>query len=239
VTSSIVTARLELASLSPEFLRLSLAGQADAAAALLGAELPVDWPKGHEHLLQRRLTQLEADPTPQPWLLRAILLRGETLPHPRAPRGTPEGEFGPAPAEVPPHDRAPAPQGPPAAKRLLSGEFGAAFGKVRPLIGLIGFHAPPDANGLVEIGYRILPGYRRHGYATEAAQALLGWATQTHGTQRFKASISPTNEPSLRLIRQLGFHQTGQQHDEIDGLELVFERHAVTSKPYTSDEDTA
>jgi [ribosomal protein S5]-alanine N-acetyltransferase len=212
VTSSIVTARFELASLSPEFLRLSLAGQPEAAAALLGAELPVDWPKRHQHLLQRRLSQLEADSTAQPWLLRAIVLRDPTSP---ALEDLPSG------------------------KRLPSGEFGAAFGKVHPLIGLIGFHAPPDANGLLEIGYRIEPGYRRHGYATEAVVALFAWASRWDGVQRFRASISPTNEPSLRLIKKLGFHQTGQQHDESDGLELVFERHAVTPKPYTSDEDTA
>jgi len=35
--------------------------------------------------------------------------------------------------------------------------------------------------------------------------------------------VSPDNEPSLNLVRKLGFAQTGSQIDEIDGLELVFE----------------
>jgi RimJ/RimL family protein N-acetyltransferase len=92
---------------------------------------------------------------------------------------------------------------------------------------------------MLEIGYRIEPGYRRRGYATEAVQALMAWASSAHGIHRFRASVSPDNTPSLKLIHRFGFHQTGQQWDEVDGLELVFERHAVTPRPYTSDEDTA
>jgi RimJ/RimL family protein N-acetyltransferase len=91
----------------------------------------------------------------------------------------------------------------------------------------------------VEIGYRVEPAFRGHGYATEAVRALFAWATQTQGIHKFRASVSPSNKPSLRLITRLGFQQTGHQHDELDGLELVFERHARTPKPYTSDEDTA
>jgi RimJ/RimL family protein N-acetyltransferase len=37
------------------------------------------------------------------------------------------------------------------------------------------------------------------------------------------SSISPRNEPSLALARKLGFEQVGEQFDEEDGLELVFE----------------
>jgi RimJ/RimL family protein N-acetyltransferase len=40
---------------------------------------------------------------------------------------------------------------------------------------------------------------------------------------RFIASVSPTNEPSLRLIANLGFVRTGEQWDELDGEEYVFE----------------
>jgi len=38
-----------------------------------------------------------------------------------------------------------------------------------------------------------------------------------------RPSISPDNEPSLRLAQQFGFRQVGEQMDEIDGLEYVFE----------------
>lgn len=91
------------------------------------------------------------------------------------------------------------------------------------VIGSVGFHGPPDEAGRLEIGYSVDPGYRRRGYAREAVRAMLDWAHATHGIDTFVASISPDNEPSLRLADQFGFQQVGEQMDEIDGLELVFE----------------
>ncbi len=91
----------------------------------------------------------------------------------------------------------------------------------RDVIGTIGFHAPPDETGRVEIGYRVEPGFRRRGIATECVRALLAWA-ETAGVHRFRASVGPGNVPSLSVIRALGFHQVGVQVDEIDGEELVF-----------------
>jgi RimJ/RimL family protein N-acetyltransferase len=93
----------------------------------------------------------------------------------------------------------------------------------RHVIGSVGFHGPPDERGRAEIGYKVEPAYRRQGIAREAAAALFDWAYREHGVTRFVASISPTNEPSLRLAAGFGFQQVGEQMDEIDGLELVFE----------------
>ena len=91
----------------------------------------------------------------------------------------------------------------------------------REVIGTIGFHAPPDETGRVEIGYRVVEAYRRRGIATECVGALLAWA-QSQGIHRFRASVAPGNGASLAIIRSLGFHQVGVQMDEIDGEELVF-----------------
>ena len=52
---------------------------------------------------------------------------------------------------------------------------------------------------------------------------MFDWASHEHAVRWFIASVSPTNEPSLSLVRKLGFVQTGTQWDEIDGQELVFE----------------
>jgi RimJ/RimL family protein N-acetyltransferase len=93
----------------------------------------------------------------------------------------------------------------------------------KEMIGHIGFHGPPDAGGFVEVGYTVLPEHRRRGYAREAVQALFEWAQEAHDVHRFRASVGPWNEPSLALIAQLGFVQTGTQWDERDGEELVFE----------------
>ncbi len=65
--------------------------------------------------------------------------------------------------------------------------------------------------------------HRRQGVATEVVRALLDWAATEHGVQRFRASVSPDNVPSLATIRKFGFHQVGVQIDDIDGEELVFD----------------
>jgi len=96
----------------------------------------------------------------------------------------------------------------------------------RPVIGTINFHAPPNERGMVEIGYSLLPDYRGRGYAIEAVRALLGWAGRQRGVTVFRASVSPDNERSQHLLAKLGFVQVGEQMDEEDGLELVFERPA-------------
>jgi ribosomal-protein-alanine N-acetyltransferase len=93
----------------------------------------------------------------------------------------------------------------------------------RRVIGTIGFHGPPDDRERLEIGYSVQERYRRQGFAREAVRAMLDWAAGEHGIHRFIASISPANEPSLALTRSFGFVRTGEQMDEIDGLELVFE----------------
>jgi RimJ/RimL family protein N-acetyltransferase len=93
----------------------------------------------------------------------------------------------------------------------------------RHVIGSAGFHAPPDEDGRVEIGYRVEPGYRRQGVASEVVRALFDWAAREHGVTRFRASVSPDNVASLAIIRRLGFREVGVQMDDIDGEELVFE----------------
>jgi RimJ/RimL family protein N-acetyltransferase len=96
------------------------------------------------------------------------------------------------------------------------------------MVGHIGFHGPPGVNGprkpgALEVGYTIFEPFRRRGYATEAVKGILGWAHEEHGVRHFVASIGPDNEPSLALVRRLGFRQTGTQWDDEDGEELVFE----------------
>lgn len=93
----------------------------------------------------------------------------------------------------------------------------------RRVIGSVGFHGPPDEAGRLEIGYSVDPEFRRRGYAIEAVRAMLDWASKRYGVGRFLASVAPDNEPSLGLIRQLGFRRVGEQLDPIDGLEYVFE----------------
>ncbi|HEY7701518.1 MAG TPA: GNAT family protein [Candidatus Limnocylindrales bacterium] len=93
----------------------------------------------------------------------------------------------------------------------------------RRVIGSVGFHAPPDEHGQVEVGYRVEPEYRRQGVATEVVRALFEWAWREHGITRFRASTAPDNLASQAVLARFGFRQVGTQMDEFDGPELVFE----------------
>ena len=164
----VVTSRLRLVSLSLPVLEALLAGDVGRAAARSGVAIDEEGLVGAQHVLRLRHAQLLRDPGEQPWLLRAVVLRGTTT-----------------------------------------------------VVGRIGFHAPPDPRGEVEIGYEIWPGHRRRGYALEAARSLLDWAAQ-QGARRCLASVAPGNTASLALAARLSFTRIGQQVDEVDGLEHVF-----------------
>jgi RimJ/RimL family protein N-acetyltransferase len=93
----------------------------------------------------------------------------------------------------------------------------------RVVIGTVGFHAAPDARGRVELGYEVVPAFRRRGYAREAATGMMRWAAE-QGARIVRASVSPDNAASLAMIARLGFVQVGERLDDEDGPELVFER---------------
>jgi ribosomal-protein-alanine N-acetyltransferase len=90
-------------------------------------------------------------------------------------------------------------------------------------VGKAGFHGSPDADGMVEVGYEVDPEYRRRGYARAAFQELLDRAYADPAVKVFRTSISPDNEASLRLSHSFGLLPNGEQWDEEDGLELIFE----------------
>ncbi|GAA1122304.1 hypothetical protein GCM10009582_19490 [Arthrobacter flavus] len=81
----------------------------------------------------------------------------------------------------------------------------------------------PDADGMVEVGYRIDPNYRRRGYARRALEILLSVAQAQSEVRTVRATISPENTASRTLIEDYGFQAVGEQWDEEDGLEIIFE----------------
>lgn len=97
-------------------------------------------------------------------------------------------------------------------------------------VGYANFHAPPDERGMVEIGYQVLPLHRRRGYASEAARGMWDWAAR-HGARVLRAAVAPDNVPSLALVRNAGFVEVGRQMDDIDGLELIFEKEVPAAEP--------
>jgi [ribosomal protein S5]-alanine N-acetyltransferase len=78
------------------------------------------------------------------------------------------------------------------------------------------------------LGYTVHPAYRRQGIATEAALALMHWAHRQHNQRCFVLSISPHNLPSTSMAESLGFIRCGSKMDDIDGLEIFFQRRFET-----------
>jgi [ribosomal protein S5]-alanine N-acetyltransferase len=95
-------------------------------------------------------------------------------------------------------------------------------------LGSIGFFGPPEAapDGVLEaeVGYGLVEEARGWGFATEALQALL---TETDAAGvRVRASVEPTNKPSVRVLAKCGFTELRGANE--DG-ELVMARPLPTS----------
>jgi len=61
------------------------------------------------------------------------------------------------------------------------------------------------------------------GYASEGVAALLAWASR-RGVRVVRASVGPDNTASQALLARHAFALVGEQFDDEDGRELVFER---------------
>ena len=90
-------------------------------------------------------------------------------------------------------------------------------------VGRAGYHGPPDASGMVEIGYAVDPAHRRRGYARAALEALVQRAAHEPRVRTVRVTISPDNVASYRLASQYGFVEVGKQWDDEDGLEIIYE----------------
>ena len=83
------------------------------------------------------------------------------------------------------------------------------------VVGDIGFFGPPDAAGLLEVGYSIVPNRRRRGYASEAASALVTWALDQPGVQTIVAACDADNAASILTLERVGFRQTGHADSRV------------------------
>lgn len=75
------------------------------------------------------------------------------------------------------------------------------------LIGDAGFQGNSDDNGTVELGYSILPAFRRRGFAFEATTALVRWAFDQPGVRRITAECLADNVGSIRILQKLGMRR--------------------------------
>jgi ribosomal-protein-alanine N-acetyltransferase len=73
------------------------------------------------------------------------------------------------------------------------------------LCGSIGFKGPPDKQGIVEIGYSILPEFQGQGLATEMLAAIVQWAKHQPQVKRIEAETNTDNEASIRVLEKNNF----------------------------------
>ncbi|GAA2600875.1 hypothetical protein GCM10009863_12730 [Streptomyces axinellae] len=180
------------------------AGELAAGSRAVGLDLPdifVD--EGARWLWRYRLAQIDADPEGAAWCVRQIVLGTVT--------DDTEDADGGAGADAGRGDADPGDE--------LRGTREVAVGHV-------GFHGPPDEAGMVEVGYVIAPAYRRRGYARAGLAELLRRCAADPSVRVVRAAVSPDNAASLATLAPFGFTHVGEQWDERDGRELLYERPA-------------
>lgn len=96
----------------------------------------------------------------------------------------------------------------------------------RALIGNGGYKGAPDEEGMVEIGYAIVPEYRRRGLATEAACGMTRYAFSHPEVKIVQAHTLKDGTASMGVLRKLGmkFVGTAQDPDEGEVLQWRVER---------------
>jgi [ribosomal protein S5]-alanine N-acetyltransferase len=84
----------------------------------------------------------------------------------------------------------------------------------RTLIGSVGSGFPKPETGEAEIGYGILPGWQRQGYAPEAVAAMLPWLQTRREIRAFVAQTFPHLRGSIRVLEKCGFQPAGAGFEE-------------------------
>lgn len=95
--------------------------------------------------------------------------------------------------------------------------------ELKIVIGSTSFHGVPDENGMMEIGLGIEEAHRNQGYAKEALLGMWRWVCSEPGVKTLRYTVSPENIPSVKIIEGYGFEYMGQQIDEEDGPENIYE----------------
>lgn len=77
------------------------------------------------------------------------------------------------------------------------------------LVGSGGYFGPPGGDGVVEIGYSVVPEYQAQGLATELVRGLLERAFSAPAVSRVIAHTTPANLGSVKVLERCGFEPAG------------------------------
>jgi RimJ/RimL family protein N-acetyltransferase len=96
-----------------------------------------------------------------------------------------------------------------------------AIGQV---IGTAGFKGPPDADGMAEVAYGIVPVWQGKGCATAALGKLMAFASGDSRVRVLRAHTLPEPNASTRVLTKNGFTKLGEVMDPEDGRVWRWER---------------
>jgi RimJ/RimL family protein N-acetyltransferase len=91
------------------------------------------------------------------------------------------------------------------------------------VVGSAGFHNLPDENGMIEIGFGVDPAFQNKGYGKQILHGMWGWVVNEPGVKTLRYTVSPSNLISKQIIQKLEFKLVGEQMDDIDGVEEIYE----------------
>lgn len=75
------------------------------------------------------------------------------------------------------------------------------------LVGHVSLSVGPPEHRQGEIGFLLHPDHQGHGYATEAAGAMLALAFETYGLHRVVGRLEARNVASARVLEKLGMRR--------------------------------
>jgi [ribosomal protein S5]-alanine N-acetyltransferase len=79
------------------------------------------------------------------------------------------------------------------------------------IIGDMGFKGGPDENGIMEIGYSMVPQYQGKGYATEMGKAFCEWGMSRKNVTKIVAACSIYNYASIRVLEKIGMKKIKEE----------------------------
>lgn len=83
------------------------------------------------------------------------------------------------------------------------------------IMGDMGFKGGPNKDGVIDIGYSIVPSYRGKGYATEMGKAMVEWGLSQPKVKKVVATCNPDNFASIRVLEKIGFKITNKTEEKI------------------------
>lgn len=90
------------------------------------------------------------------------------------------------------------------------------------VIGGIGFHGPPGTDGVVTIGYGIVPAYRGRGFATESLRGMIVRAREA-GASAVRGDADLANIASQRVMEAAGMAYEGED-ERVRNYRIAFPR---------------